>query len=101
MPTCTPPRAGGGGRDNDIAERRGSPFSLSRRPSRHKRVQLRLVPTATVPESPEFASFLSANREAIAPIALLGRRLERGEIDTRHALAALTAIVELFRQSAP
>jgi hypothetical protein len=63
----------------------------------------RLVSTdpASVPQSPAFATFLGTHPEAIAPLAMLGRRLDRREITLDHATAALAVIVELFQQGAP
>jgi hypothetical protein len=55
----------------------------------------------SVPQHPAFVSFLNANRAAIEPIAKLGRRLERCEIEPDHAVIALIAIVELFTEEAP
>jgi hypothetical protein len=101
MPTKTNRPGQGGGGGNGIVERPRNPFNLERQPSRRNPVHLRLVAPASVPKSPALAAFLGENPGAIAPIALLGRRLERCEIAPAHAVIALIAIVELFREEAP
>lgn len=50
----------------------------------------------TAPQSPAFATFLAAHREIIAPLAMLGRRLDKGVVTPEHAAEAALAIIELY-----